>query len=396
MSERATWTSPDGSFRVSYPLPLFHEIEFDVTEGYRRIPRGGIEVGGVLLGRIRGSDIEIEAKRPIECEHLLGPSFKLSDKDVSVLRTQIQSMPQDPELLGLQPVGWFIAHTRSELVLTDLELKQFNELFPGPGRFTMLVKPERFKPTRFALFVRDENGETSVDGTADAFILPLPGRAAPVERTAPPPPSGPEPRPVEPIPAQPPVLPEPPAPEPEPEPEPPVARVVEPPVVPVPPSPPPVSPEAVQATPPRVPQQDQSHPVFQTAPIERLEARRNASPVLRDRTSRSGRRALTLLIAAVLGCALGYFLYLQMPPRIIDVKIAPANPGYVVTWPNDQTRSAESLLIRINDSEPTPVSSADATAGQTRIPANDAAVLKVELIARHKMGDSRGIAELVK
>ncbi len=49
--EYAFWTSPGTTFTVTYPLGLFHEIDFQVNEGYRRIPHGGVETGGLLFGR---------------------------------------------------------------------------------------------------------------------------------------------------------------------------------------------------------------------------------------------------------------------------------------------------------------------------------------------------------
>ena len=48
-SEYAYWKVPDSETVVTYSLPLFHEIDFAVNEGYRKIPHGGIEEGGLLF-----------------------------------------------------------------------------------------------------------------------------------------------------------------------------------------------------------------------------------------------------------------------------------------------------------------------------------------------------------
>jgi hypothetical protein len=112
--------------------------------------------------------------------------------------------------------------------------------------------------------------------------------------------------------------------------------------------------------------------------------------------SRTARRTAILILAAVLGCALGYFLYLQVPPPVISVRIEPHGTGYVVSWPADKTRRAEQILMRINDGEPLPVPAQDVSTGTTQIPATTARVLKVEIIARNPLGNSRGIAELVR
>src|ERR1700755_495155 len=106
IADFATWIDPATSFQVHYSLPVFHEIDFAVNEGYRRIPHGGIEEGGLLFGRRFSDGIRIEAFRPIECEHAMGPSFKLSEGDLAKLRDQIAKAQADPELGGMETLGW--------------------------------------------------------------------------------------------------------------------------------------------------------------------------------------------------------------------------------------------------------------------------------------------------
>ena len=51
-------------FRIlTYSLALFHEIDFVVNEGYRKIPHGGVETGGLLFGSLDASGYGIEAFR---------------------------------------------------------------------------------------------------------------------------------------------------------------------------------------------------------------------------------------------------------------------------------------------------------------------------------------------
>ncbi len=73
-------------------------------------------------------------------------------------------------------LGWFLAHTRGPLTLTDREADLCDHFFAHPGMLTVLVKPERFQPTRFGFLVRAADGSLPRDGAAHAIILPLPGR----------------------------------------------------------------------------------------------------------------------------------------------------------------------------------------------------------------------------
>jgi hypothetical protein len=187
----AAWSSPDCFYTVRYRRPLFQEIEFVVKESANRISYGGLEVGGFLFGRLaEGSDnpsVQIEAFRNIECEHAYGPSFRLSERDLSAMRDQLVRAGSDPELEGLRLVGWFISHARSSLHLSEQEVTLFNRLFPRPGQLTVLVKPDRFKSTQFAFLVRPPNGTLERDGTRFSMTLGLGAGLAtkvnPIEKT---------------------------------------------------------------------------------------------------------------------------------------------------------------------------------------------------------------------
>jgi hypothetical protein len=186
----AVWSSPDCFYSVRYPRPLFQEIEFVVKESSNRISYGGLEVGGFLFGRLaEGSDnpsVQIEAFRNIECEHAYGPSFRLSERDLSGMREQLVRAGSDPELEGLRLVGWFISHSRNSLQLSEQEVTLFNRLFPRPGQLTILVKPDRFKATQFAFLVREPGGGLERDGARFSVTLGfgtgLGTRVSPIEK----------------------------------------------------------------------------------------------------------------------------------------------------------------------------------------------------------------------
>src|SRR5258708_22247888 len=88
-ADRAFWTVPGGSATVTYSLPVFHEIEFAVSEGFRKIPHGGVEIGGLLFGSVNDSGTNIEAVRGIFCDHASRPAFLLSRNDLERLARQL-------------------------------------------------------------------------------------------------------------------------------------------------------------------------------------------------------------------------------------------------------------------------------------------------------------------
>ncbi len=176
------WNPPSALFRIKYSLPLFHEIEFFVGDGYRRIPHGGLEVGGLLYGTEEPAGLTLLAYQAIECQHLFGPSFVLSDADLEALRVQMAAPFHHASHGDLALVGWFISHGRGDLKLTERELGLFDELLAGPRQVTMLVKPEKFKPTQYGFIVRPRRSRLTDPACHDTFLLPL--SAKPNEQAA--------------------------------------------------------------------------------------------------------------------------------------------------------------------------------------------------------------------
>jgi hypothetical protein len=443
--EFAFWTIPDSPATVIYSLPLFQEIDFAVNEGYRKIPHGGVEVGGLLFGSADEKGTRIEAFRPIECEHASGPSFLLSERDLGRLETQLASAGTDPELNGLKAVGWFLAHTRGPMQLTDRELAMFDRFFPEANRVTVLVKPERFQPTRFGFLVRASDGKVARDASQHAIILPLPGRAKQ-------PAGGPVPA----IPAPTASVaalrrfaeseekqqqaerelvregaagngpaPDPPASKPRTEsPIPPAQEVEKPPEKPLhkpvskklilnkmqwtaeqdrpavlPPSGPMAGPRmGAQSAVPAPTKSGVPTPSEETAsprqpalpdPYEQLER------LTRKKPAKSKFRLIMVLpFAALLGCAVGYWAYMRLPAAIIPLHVRGLSQTVLVSWPPDATRDAVYAAIRVDNGAPVLLSPEERVAGQVEV--NAGVDVKVELIARNWMRDSRGIVRYVK
>ena len=408
----ASWTQPGGLFTVEYSVPIFHEIDVVVSEGYRRIAHGGIEVGGLLFGRPTADGIRLEAFLPIECEHAAGPSFKLSERDVAGLRKQMGLPPPGQAgVSGLQVVGWFIAHTRSELQMNEMEAALFNEVLPGPGKITALVKPEKFKATRFTFLVRGADGSLERDGVDQSFVLPLPGRAAHAETVVPavaperttlrrepldepvkaPPPAAPvPPPPVEPVSS--PVAPVPTSPAQIPVPDIPIAVPVGPVRLPreqapvqepawIAPRPPPVQPPGIPPASIRIERRE-------------IERRQLARGVRAQPSEPKLIAAVFLILAGLLGCGIGYWTYLQLPAAVIPLDLRPAPEGLTLSWPAELTRDADEVAMRVNDGDPLAVSAKDKISGRSEVAVSGDSV-KVELIVRHWIRDSRGIVRFV-
>ncbi len=387
----AYWVSPDRSAKVVYSLAALQEIDTLVNDGYRRIPHGGVETGGILFGTRQAQLAQVEAFRPIECQHAYGPSFVLSESDLVALREQLTAAANDPALDGLRPIGWFLGHTRSSLQLQQRELVWFNEFFPEPGSLTLLVKPERFQPTQFGFLLRRPDGYLEQDATQSAVILPLSGANSYTPERASPSIAAPKA-------------------------EREVARAPEPAASPVggvtrvrntrqmdetQVAPPPVSPfeaalEKTRAASAQVAAKPPEAPTPRPTPkIELPDRRVYAVERPRSFAGLSLKSAAVLLLAAILGCLAGYWAYLQLPSPAIPVSVRERSGQLSVEWPASQTESVEYAAIQVDNGAWMPLTPEQKTAGRALVIAPPGDV-KIDIMAKHWLRDSRGIVRYIR
>jgi len=168
----AAWAVTESPITIEYSLLVIEEIRHAVAEGFQRLSRGGIEVGGILYGVREDRTVRILAMRPIACEHARGPAFLLSDKDRVILNQQLTADAQDPHLEGLISVGWFLSHTRSEIALSDSDLELYSIFFPAPWQVTLVVRPGRGGSMRAGFFVRGADGSVKSESSYLEFAFP--------------------------------------------------------------------------------------------------------------------------------------------------------------------------------------------------------------------------------
>jgi proteasome lid subunit RPN8/RPN11 len=166
---------PSGSVSLRCAYSLLEQIRKEVVDKFLSIPRGGLEIGGVLFGTITGEEIQLLAHKPLDIEYLNGPSFVLSRTDEINLIQLIGASQSDPELQGMEPVGWYHSHTRSDLSLTDEDIAVHQRFFPRPEHVALVIRPHKFEPAQAGFFVRNTDGSLQGDAPRASFAFPLPG-----------------------------------------------------------------------------------------------------------------------------------------------------------------------------------------------------------------------------
>jgi hypothetical protein len=96
------------------PISLLERILEQVNEGIGSVPRGGAEVGGLLVGA-KGGGV-VEEILPIPTEYRFGPSFRLSADDVSSAQELIRGVPQPKTIFG-----FYRSRTRGQTGLRETD-----------------------------------------------------------------------------------------------------------------------------------------------------------------------------------------------------------------------------------------------------------------------------------
>lgn len=174
------WSVEGRSIRITLTADVLASIGRAAQEGLEKVPRRGLEVGGVLLGVREGDELTITDWRPIPCEHARGPGFELSANDEARLRQLLDSLVADPASGRKQILGWFHTHTRDGICLTKADLDLYNRFFPAPWQVALVVKPHPQEAPRAGFFFREPSGAIRSESSYREFVLEEVRRPAPV------------------------------------------------------------------------------------------------------------------------------------------------------------------------------------------------------------------------
>ena len=181
------WTAAECPFAIDYSTRVLDDIRLAVMDAFFSLPRGGAEIGGVLLGRRDAGGIQVTDALPIACEHAFGPGFVLSPRDLDKLAELVAAANKNP---NSKVVGWYHSHTRSEIFLSEEDLEIYRRFFPEPWQVALVLKPHTFQPMRAGFFFRAEDASIHSSSALQEFVLePLPMRPIPAN-------GGPEPTPL--------------------------------------------------------------------------------------------------------------------------------------------------------------------------------------------------------
>jgi hypothetical protein len=145
------------------------------VDAFNRLSHGGLETGGILLGRQTEGSVEILASQPLVCEHSTGPSFVLSEKDETALQAALAELKQGV----LQPIGLYMTHSRRGFSPVETDRRIMDRYFAEPWQMALLLMPVKLGPTRAGFFVRSQGAEPYL--CTHELVLEAPERSGKAE-----------------------------------------------------------------------------------------------------------------------------------------------------------------------------------------------------------------------
>jgi TonB family protein len=165
---------PQTEIRVWLNSEVLDHLSADVMEGFKAVPRRGLEVGGLLVGRTAGDEIVIDQVIAIASEHRHGPSWLLSEKDREALTEAATEANQNPD--GTRVVGLYRSQTRAGTSPAAEDEALLQECTGFGARIFLLIKPEAGQPSAGRLFATGEG--LRKDPAEFALYRAMPGARA--------------------------------------------------------------------------------------------------------------------------------------------------------------------------------------------------------------------------
>jgi TonB family protein len=163
------WRPEDARFAVHMHRDAIDGITRDVIEGVKSLPHRGLEVGGLLLGRVIGDSVWIERYKRILSNHRFGPQYILDDEDRIVLESTARSILEAGELAV---VGFYRSHARADFDLDDADRDLVHRYFADPHDLVLLIRPENGLELEGRFFAR--RNQSTEEGEVQALGEPFP------------------------------------------------------------------------------------------------------------------------------------------------------------------------------------------------------------------------------
>ena len=171
------WEEPDRRIRIYINFETADRLQVQVFRGIDDFPDGGVEVGGILLGR-REAEFDrgwtttvIDDFEPVPCSYSNGSRYSLKGAEAVLFESTLVRCGSDATS-GLSVVGYYRSHKRNALCLSADDLTFIQSVFPGPDNVFLLIKPLPMRACTAGFFFW-EDGKVQSEFTLEVPFAPI-------------------------------------------------------------------------------------------------------------------------------------------------------------------------------------------------------------------------------
>ncbi|MDP8979302.1 MAG: hypothetical protein M3O35_01780 [Acidobacteriota bacterium] len=163
------WAPLESPLAIEYPIEVLDEIRAVCRQA---VAGSGPQPTGVLFGTRKDETLRILSWRPCPAR----------PDEVARLLAEFRT---DPDLLGLEPLGWFVLHARGDISLAAADLEVYGGCFGAPWQVALVLRPGRQATVRAGFFVRARDGSLRTESSYREFTLLTPHGSEPAEQPPP-------------------------------------------------------------------------------------------------------------------------------------------------------------------------------------------------------------------
>jgi hypothetical protein len=152
------WAPVESPLAIEYPVEVLDEIRAVCRQA---VAGGGPQPTGVLFGARKQDTLRILSWRP--CPARPDEAARL-----------LAEFRADADLLGLEPLGWFVLHARGDISLAAADLEVYNGCFALPWQIALVLRPGRQATVRAGFFIRARDGSLRTESSYREFTLLTP------------------------------------------------------------------------------------------------------------------------------------------------------------------------------------------------------------------------------
>ncbi len=132
--------APESRLTIQLRRALVEQLGVESIDAFSSAAKRGLEIGGILLGRVEDGAIFVQAYEPVESEHLYGPSYLLTERDLLLFEQAVSRRRNQPPG-ELRPVGFFRSQTRAGIEFDEQDNAIAGDFFNKEPSVCLLVKP---------------------------------------------------------------------------------------------------------------------------------------------------------------------------------------------------------------------------------------------------------------